>query len=84
MYVTSTYVYFISLPESTCVGVQQVFSLSPAQVRERRDGTLPGIVEQGREGTQVERQPVLLRDLLHLRGGVVDQGGGRACVRVCE
>ena len=37
-------------------------------VRERRAGALPRAVEQGREGSQVERHPLLLRDLLRLRG----------------
>ena len=37
------------------------------QVRERRGGTLPGALEQGWEGAQMERHPLLLRDLLRLR-----------------
>ena len=37
-------------------------------VRERGAGALPRAVEQGRKGAQVERHPLLLRDLLRLRG----------------
>lgn len=40
-------------------------------VRERWGGTLSGTVEPGRQGTQVERLSVLLRDVLCVRGGTV-------------
>ena len=37
-------------------------------VRERGAGALPRALEPGRQGPPVERHPLLLRDLLRLRG----------------
>ena len=37
-------------------------------VRERGARALPRALEQGRQGPEVERHPLLLRDLLRLRG----------------
>lgn len=47
-------------------------------LRERRGGELHGAVEQGRQGPQVERLAVQLRDVLCLRGAVncVSAGAG--------
>jgi len=47
----------------------------PFQIRERRGGALPGALEQGRERAQVERQSLQLRNLLRLRGAMIELRG---------